>query len=162
MTLELAKRGRTTSTADFRDVMLRRQVNRVYDIYLVRYNFTLQVDPPDAIDNIIIGLSTRRQDQLNEDEVIFAAAPMLEDNNNIFAVATYHQTLTTSGRVEKWNDTNIPYAKPYTVPYCAVVVAASLSQTNAWTAEVYYEQRIVSPENYAIIISRVGDRARTE
>jgi len=152
--MELAKKAWQSSTPDTRITILEAQGLIAYDIYLVNWVFNFPNIPTDAVENWLMGLSKRLEDQSSQG-IFGGAAEMtpltILQSDAIFAMCGLMTAVNTQGGLALIASRPIPFTKPYRVPYASMVISASGTVEVQGACEVYYESVRVSPREMAFL-----------
>lgn len=161
MSLLLAKAGVGGTSVPATRILLRNQTRTAYDIHLVHWSFVsgsiVGIDDP-----VSACLSTRLEDQEDNDLAIVVAAEMLTENN-LFLPFMLSMDVETEGAVGMVGNHTIPFAaaKPFRVPLLAVAFFMAVTATSNLGVEVYFERVQVSSAELASLMARVGARTET-
>lgn len=158
--LSIAKLGIATAQASqSRAVLFRNQGNTVYDIYKIHWNY-ISGDALSTNDVVAMCLSTRRQDQADDDGIVGFDRMMTA--NGLFAVYGLNIDMITEGAIAVVNAPDIDFPlKPYTVPFCAWITNIAVAVQARIGVEVYYERKTVSAREKAAIVSLTGGLTET-
>ena len=152
--LLIAKVGFAIQADQLRRRILRNQGNVVYDIYHVHYSY-IPIDVLDVNDVGAMALSTRKQDQVNEDgvgsEIGFT---LMVGEEGIFGVVALIADLETTGGVALIAAHDIAFSKPYTVPWLAGIFNVGVGTIANMGMEVYFTRRNVQPLEKASLVAK--------
>lgn len=151
---------RLAGTEGERARILRNQGSTLYDIHLIHY-FWITVGAVEVADFAAMGLSTRKDDQVNDATIISRVDLTAEEG--IFGVVSLNIDLLTEGGSAVVGAHTIPFPEPYTVPWLAVLLHADTVQEVHLGVDLWFTRRDADPMEKASLVGRLGGgRARTQ
>jgi len=154
------KRALTATGAGRRSVVMQNQGLTVYDIHVVRYNWSA-TSALSTNESAAMALSTRGDDQVEDDQAI--GFPDLVTEEGIYLPTMFHADELgggSGGSMIILSDT-IVMPKPWRVPYLAFLANIAVAIAITAGVEIFFERVKVSGEAKAFLVSEAGGRART-
>jgi len=157
--MELVKAG-VVGNSDERRILLFGGTGFAYDIWLIHYNLHLVSQWGDN-NTLIVGLSTKRVDQVNDAATITPTA-MARDPQVFGIWSTTAEKPTDVGISATQLGDTIAFPRAYRVPWLALLYQASISPDDSdLSAEVYFDRVKVSQEELAFLAQSAGGQTRT-